>query len=195
MFSSFLDSSPVRFWPLILYIALTSVAWAQTAEPPPLYEIQALVNQKLLPQALEKTDSYIASKPRDAEGYFMKGVILTEMKRPVEAMAVFVKLTENFPEFPEPYNNLAVLYAQQKQYDKALTALEMAIRTRPDYAIAYENLGDLYAKLASQAYDKAIQLDASTRTTQTKRALINELIDQGKASDPSFRDKPLSASP
>ena len=184
MFPSFLEPSPVRFWPLILYIALTSVAWAQTAEPPFLYEIQTLVNQKQLPQALEKIDSYITSKPRDAEGYFMKGIILTEMKRPAEAMAVFVKLTENFPEFPEPYNNLAVLYAQQKQYDKALTALEMAIRTRPDYAIAYENLGDLYAKLAIQAYDKAIQLDASTRTTQAKRALINELIDHSKAPVP-----------
>ncbi len=59
---------------------------------------------------------------------------------------MFTKLSEDYPELPEPYNNLAVLYAQQKQYDKARTALEMAIRTHPSYAIAYENLGDIYAK-------------------------------------------------
>jgi tetratricopeptide (TPR) repeat protein len=69
-----------------------------------------------------------------------------------------------------------VLYAQQKQYDKARTALEMAIRTHPSYAIAYENLGDVYAKLASQAYDKALQLDNSNSTTQNKLALIRDLI-------------------
>jgi tetratricopeptide (TPR) repeat protein len=50
-------------------------------------------------------------------------------------MAVFSKLTEDYPELPEPYNNLAVLYAQQKQYDKARTALEMAIRIHPGYAL------------------------------------------------------------
>ena len=87
-----------------------------------------------------------------------------------------IAITEDYPELPEPYNNLAVLYAQQKQYDKARTALEMAIRTHPSYAIAYENLGDVYAKLASQAYDKALQLDNANATTQNKLALIRDLI-------------------
>ena len=88
---------------------------------------------------------YIRDRPKDAQGRFLKGQILTEMNKPADAIAVFTKLTEDYPELPEPYNNLAVLYAQQKQYDKARTALEMAIRTHPSYAIAYENLGDVYA--------------------------------------------------
>jgi tetratricopeptide (TPR) repeat protein len=92
---------------------------------------------------------------------------------------VFTKLTEDYPELPEPYNNLAVLYAQQKQYDKARTALEMAIRTHPAYAIAYENLGDVYAKLASQAYDKALQLDSANAAAQGKLSLIRDLISTG----------------
>jgi ketosteroid isomerase-like protein len=37
-------------------------------------------------------------------------------------------------------------------------------------------LGDVYAKLASQAYDKALQLDSSNTTTQTKLSMIKELI-------------------
>jgi ketosteroid isomerase-like protein len=52
----------------------------------------------------------------------------------------------------------------------------MAIRTHPSYSIAHENLGDVYAKLASQAYDKALQLDSSNSVTQSKLSLIRELI-------------------
>jgi ketosteroid isomerase-like protein len=52
----------------------------------------------------------------------------------------------------------------------------MAIRTHPSYATAHENLGDIYAKMASQAYDRALQLDKSNTNTQTKLALIRELF-------------------
>ncbi|MBS1229638.1 MAG: hypothetical protein H6R17_2915 [Proteobacteria bacterium] len=141
-----------------------------------LPDVQRLIKQNQLPQALEKVDVYISSKPKDAQGRFLRGLILTDLGRPAEAIAVFTKLTEDFPELPEPYNNLAVLYAQQKQYDKARSALEMAIRTHPSYSIAHENLGDVYAKLASQAYDKALQLDSSNAATQTKLSMIKELI-------------------
>ena len=151
--------------------ASVSLANAQT-----LPDIQRLMKQGQMPQALEKVDAFISTKPKDAQGRFLKGLILTEMGKPADAIAVFTRLTEDFPELPEPYNNLAVLYAQQKQYDKARTALEMAIRTHPSYSIAHENLGDVYAKLASQAYDKALQLDSSNTATQTKLSMIKELI-------------------
>lgn len=141
-----------------------------------LPDIQRLVQQGQHSQALEKIDGFLSSRPKDAQGRFLKGLILTELNRPTDAIAVFAKLSEDYPELPEPYNNLAVLYAQQKQFDKARTALEMAIRTHPSYAIAHENLGDVYAKLASQAYDKALQLEGSSATTQNKLALIRELI-------------------
>ena len=141
-----------------------------------LPDVQRLIKQGQYPQALEKVDAYLSSRPKDAQGRFLKGLIFTEMNKLPEAVGVFTKLTEDYPELPEPYNNLAVLYAQQKQYDKARTALEMAIRTHPSYAIAYENLGDIYAKLASQAYDKALQLDNSNAATQNKLALIRDLI-------------------
>ena len=152
-------------------LVLTQLANAQT-----LADVQSLMTQGKMPQALEQADRYIAAQPKDALGPFTKGLILTEMGRSQEAIEVFTGLTEKFPELPEPYNNLAVLYARQKQYDKARTALEMAIHTHPAYAIAHENLGDIYAKLASLAYDKALQLDSSNRTMQTKLSMIKELI-------------------
>jgi tetratricopeptide (TPR) repeat protein len=153
-----------------------AISFAVPAFADNLPEVQRLIKQGQYPQALEKVDAYLSSRPKDAQGRFLKGLIFTEMNKPAEAISVFTKLSEDYPELPEPYNNLAVLYAQQKQYDKARTALEMAIRTHPSYAIAYENLGDVYAKLASQAYDKALQLDNSNSTTQNKLALIRDLI-------------------
>jgi ketosteroid isomerase-like protein len=127
-------------------------------------------------EALQKVDQYLADKPKDAQGRFLKGLILSDMNRQDEAISVFKKLTEDYPELPEPYNNLAVLYAQQKHYEKAKEELEMAIRTHPSYATAHENLGDIYARLASQAYDKALQLDSSNTTAQSKLAMIRELM-------------------
>lgn len=153
-----------------------AIGFAAPAFADNLPEVQRLIKQGQYPQALEKVDAYLSNKPKDAQGRFLKGLIYTEMNKPSEAIATFTKLTEDYPELPEPYNNLAVLYAQQKQYDKARTALEMAIRTHPSYAIAYENLGDVYAKLASQAYDKALQLDSANSATQSKMALIRDLI-------------------
>ena len=141
-----------------------------------LQDITRMMRQGQLPQSLERVDKYLAGKPRDAQGRFLKGLILTEMNRASEAIQVFSKLSEDYPELPEPYNNLAVLYASQGQYEKARIALESSIRTHPSYATAHENLGDIYAKLASQAYDKALQLDSSNTGAKTKLAMIGELI-------------------
>ena len=127
-------------------------------------------------QALERVNKALAAKPRDPQARFLKGLILTEQGNSKEAIEIFTRLTQDFPELPEPYNNLAVIYASQGQYDKARAALEQSIRTHPSYATAYENLGDVYAKLASQAYDKALQIDSSNAAAKNKLSLTRELV-------------------
>ena len=139
-------------------------------------DAEKLLRQKQPQQALEQIELFLAKAPHDPQGRFFKGLILTELGRVPEATSVFQKLTEDYPELPEPYNNLAVLYAQQKQFDKAKTALEMAIRTHPSYAVAHENLGDIYARMATQAYDRALQLDSSNTGAQSKLNLIREMV-------------------
>ena len=136
-------------------------------------------------EALAKADQYLAAKPRDPQMRFIRGVVLTESGRTGDAINAFVKLTEDYPELPERYNNLGVLYAGQSQFDKARAALAMAIRTNPSYATAHENLGDVYAKLASQAYSKALQLDGSYTAVQPKLALIRELFSPTRGAKPA----------
>ena len=139
-------------------------------------DVNVLVRSGKLAEALTKADQYLAGKPRDPQMRFIKGVIQTEAAKPTEAITTFTQITQDYPELPEPYNNLAVLYAGQGQFDKARAALEMAIRTNPSYATAHENLGDVYAKLASQAYSKALQLDGANTGVQPKLALIRTLF-------------------
>ena len=127
-------------------------------------------------EALKKIELHLATKPRDPQMRFFKGLIQRDAGQAGEAIATFTALTEEYPELPEPYNNLAVLFASQNQFEKARAALEMAIKTNPAYAVAYENLGDVHARLASQAYDKALQLDTGSASVPPKLALVRELF-------------------
>lgn len=151
-------------------------AFGQPARADELQDIGKLYKQGQNDKALERLESYLASRPKDAQGRFLKGLLLAEQGKNAEAIQIFTWLTEEYPELPEPYNNLAVLYASQGQLDKARQALEMAISTHPGYATAHENLGDIYARMASQAYDKALQLDKGNVTAQTKLTLLKELF-------------------
>ena len=155
-----------------------------------LTDASKLIKEGRHAQAIEQLDRYLASKPKDAQARFLRGIALTETNRATEAIAVFQRLTEDYPELPEPYNNLAVIFAQQKQYEKAKGALEMAIRTHPSYATAHENLGDIYARLASQAYDRALQLDSSNASAQSKLALIRDLMTTSVRSPVQVAAKP-----
>ncbi len=164
-----------------LLLSLSVPAYADQVQ-----DAHKLFKQGQQSQALEKVNGVLAGKPKDAQARFLKGLILTEQGNTAEAVKIFSALTEDFPELPEPYNNLAVLYAGQGQYDKARYALEMAIRTHPSYATAHENLGDIYAKMASQAYDRALQLDRGNAATQTKLAMIQDLFSGSQSSKPTI---------
>ncbi|RFP16997.1 tetratricopeptide repeat protein [Duganella sp. BJB488] len=151
----------------MLYRALASAGIVATifatapARADEMADVSKLAKAGKVVEALNKTNEYLSRHPSDPQMRFMKGVLLTEQNKSDEAIAVFTKLTEDYKDLPEPYNNLAVLYAASGQYDKARVALEKAIRTNPSYMTAYENLGDVYGKMASQAYDKALALGAN----------------------------------
>jgi tetratricopeptide (TPR) repeat protein len=139
-------------------------------------EVDRLMQAGKLDEAMSRADAFLKDKPKDPQMRFLKGVIQLDTGKRAEAIAAFTQLTQDAPELPEPYNNLAVIYASQNQFDKARGALESAIRTNPSYATAQENLGDVYARLASQAYSKALQLDQNNTAVQPKLAVIRTLF-------------------
>jgi Flp pilus assembly protein TadD len=139
-------------------------------------DVNQLARQGKYVEAIAKADRYLANKPRDPQMRFLKGVVQAEAGQRAEAIATYTQLSQEYPELPEPYNNLAVLYAQQNEYDKAREALEGAVRANPGYATAHENLGDVYAKLASQSYAKAQQIEPSNASAATKLALVRQLL-------------------
>lgn len=179
--------------PAIICLAL-AVAFPVSADE--LQEAQQLSREGKQSQALERINQYLTKRPKDAQARFLKGMIYTEQGKTLDAIRMFQDLTIDYPDLPEPYNNLAVLYFGLGQYDKARAALETAIRTHPAYATAHENLGDVYAKMASQAYDKALQLDRSNANAQTKLALVKDLFSAaprgaGVAAKPAGKNAPV----
>jgi len=157
-----------------------AAAWpaaAQKAPPPPsaATEIGELMKAGRHDDALKRAEARLKDNPRDAQVRFMRGVILAEQGRTVEAATVFEALIQEFPELPEPYNNLAVIHAAQGRYESAWRLLQQALIAQPNYATAYENLGDLYLSMAEQAYGKALGLDAGNRVAKAKLETAREL--------------------
>ena len=102
-------------------------------------------------------------------------MLLAEAGRADEAATWYERMTQDFPELPEPHNNLAVLRAGAGQLDAARALLETALRLAPDYRTARENLGDVYVRLAARAYAAAAQGTTAEPLLQRKLTLAREL--------------------
>ncbi len=142
---------------------------------PALAEAATMIREGQYVTAMAKIDTVLAQDARNPQARFLKGVVLTDQDELDDAATTFQALTEDFPELPEPHNNLAVIWAQQGRYDKARTELEIALKVRPDYAVAHENLGDVYSRLAGAEYDRALALDKSNKSAQAKLTIVREL--------------------
>lgn len=137
---------------------------------------QELIIQGRFDDALREINTLLAASPDDAELRFLKGIVYAEQGEDDLAIEVFAGLTQDYPELPEPYNNLAVLFAQRGEYDKAREALLAAIQTHPSYSTAHENLGDLYAKMAGNSYNRALQENESNDSARVKLSKMNTLF-------------------
>ncbi len=152
--------------------------------------VNQLLRDGQLSQAMDKADEYLVNNPRDPQMRFLKGLIQQDGGQRDAAIVTYETLIQEYPELPEPYNNVAVLYASQGKFEKARESLEMAIHNSGSYAIAYENLGDIYARLASESYRQAQQNDAGNTTVAPKLALIRQIIN-----NPAARSSTPTASP
>ena len=161
---------------LLMFLLVMALGLASPARSGELDDIYRLADEKKLDQAMKKLDAFLKENPRDAQARFLQGLIFTGKSRNDDAIRVFQELGTEFPDLPEPFNNLAVLYAERGEYDRARQALVNAIRILPDYATAHENLGDIYAKLASQSYAQSVRINGTNTFISAKLELMKKLF-------------------
>jgi len=134
-------------------------------------------------RALARVDKALNTDPKDTQLRFLRGVLLTELGRRDDAILLFRQMIQDFPELPEPYNNLAVLQASGGDLDSARETLEAATRVLPSYGLAHENLGDIYLRLAQRAWEHAEFLNpAQAARVQERLSLARDLITRDLAS-------------
>jgi len=109
-------------------------------------------------QAVEQVEQALTRTPEDLQLRFGLGVMRMELGERDKAKSIFTRLTQDFPDLADPYNNLAVLHAAAGELDEAQAALQQALRLQPEHAQAQENLGDVLMRLALRAYQRAQKL-------------------------------------
>lgn len=179
----------------VLSFALAAFASAAAhAQTPPAVrddtpQIDASIASQDWRAALTELDARIAAHPQDAQAKFKRGTVLARLNRDDDAIRQFTELTQLYPELPEPYNNLAALYAKQGRYQDARTALETAVHANPSYGLAYENLGDLYLHLAEQSYKRAQSLGQASPAVAQRVAAIDRIVAPGAAPSPAAAEQ------
>ncbi len=138
-------------------------------------KLAKLVNEKQWAEALKEVDQNIKKAPKNVQLLFVRSKILIELGQLENARIALVDLTDRFPELPEPYNNLAVLYASVGKLDLAKENLELCLRLSPNYAIALLNLADVYTKIAASYYSQAFQKNKKLKAADQKRKLADAI--------------------
>ena len=164
----------------MVLLAIVLSIFSATAHADEYSDVAQVTRDGTVSEALTRADRFLSNKPRDAQMRLLKGVAQRDAGKTADAISTFSRLTEEFPDLPEPYNNLGVLYADQNQLDKARAAFEAALRTHASYAIAHENLGDVYAKLSSTAYSKALQIEGANAAVTPRLTLSRQLGGPGQ---------------
>jgi Flp pilus assembly protein TadD len=148
---------------LVAFLCVWPLAWADDYA-----DVSKHIKSGNFTDALSQIDKALQTRPRDPQMRFFKGFVQRETGQLDAALATYTSITEDYPELPEPYNNLAVIYARQNQLEKARATLEMALRNNPQYTVAHENLGDIYVRLAQESFAKGLKLDAGNAALAAK---------------------------
>ncbi|MEY5029030.1 MAG: hypothetical protein RLZ63_1345 [Pseudomonadota bacterium] len=171
--------SPVQWQRAMLAIALANLltfGLHAPAHADTYTDVQRMVRNQQWPQAQQAAQAHLKGHPNDPQMRLLLSQIQVGAGERAAAQATLQQLTQDYPELPEPHNNLAALYASQGRLDMALQSLNTAIAARPDYTVALENLGDVYLQLAQQAYAKAASSPAPSNKLNDKRSQLDALI-------------------
>ncbi len=121
-----------------------------------------------LDQALASCRLVLEQEPDRAEAHYVEGMIYLKKQMPKEARESFERTIHATPSqpntFPDAWNNLGMLAAQEGRRDDAIAALKEAIIMNPSYTVALENLGNVYRQQhrwaeAQATLERALETD------------------------------------
>ena len=158
---------------ILQFLLLGGVAHLEATDD--IGEIRELAASGRTYEALAELEPLLEAEPDRVEGLMLKGILLTQLGRVDEAKEIFLGLVRSSPDLPEPYINLAAIYAAAGDYDRAVKILKNALATHPSYLAAYENLTKVYAKLASEAYRRALGDNAETDEEAVELVLVEQI--------------------
>tara|TARA_B110000008_G_scaffold40458_1_gene37379 strand:+ start:10621 stop:11532 length:912 start_codon:yes stop_codon:yes gene_type:complete len=158
---------------IIILLLLPSLVVANTKND--MDSILLLISEKPF-IALEKIKKRLRQTPDEPRLLFYKGVTEAKLNQIDNAIKTYNDLINKYPNLPEPYNNLAVIYAERQELDLAKDTLEKAIKTNSSYSVAHINLGDIYTQMATNAYNMAFEIDKDNKIARNKLKLITELF-------------------
>lgn len=150
--------------------------WCIAAQADAYDDVERLIRNGQFERASQLGNAHLQKSPQDPQMRLLKSRILEAQGKTADAQALLESLTLEFPELPEPHNNLAVLYARQGRTQEAMESLSKALLARPDYAVALENLGDLHLSQALQAYQRASRAAPAPASALRKADAITPLL-------------------
>jgi tetratricopeptide (TPR) repeat protein len=120
-------------------------------------DVEKLIKAKQYEPAQDAMDAALKKNPGNVQLRFVKARLYLETRQWALAQKTLIEITQQFPELPEPYNNLAAIAANQGNWIEARDYLELALKLRPSYGIASANLGEVYIHLGAISYENAAQ--------------------------------------
>jgi tetratricopeptide (TPR) repeat protein len=159
-------------------------------------DIEKLVKARKYPEAIDLINSKLKKTPLNVQLRFVKARLQIELRDFASAKKTLMEITQQFPELPEPYNNLAAISANQGQWIEARDYLELALKLRPSYSTAAANLGEVYIRLGAKAYeDAALNTQLNQRLYANRaKALLNILKPQARDTNIPSTNSPESKS-
>ena len=91
-------------------------------------------------EAMRLVKAARGQQPKDVQLMFFEGVINAQLGETRAAIGIFERMAKDYPELPEPHNNLGVLELRRGNWREARASFEEALRHRPGYAEAMRNL-------------------------------------------------------
>jgi tetratricopeptide (TPR) repeat protein len=139
------------------------------------FDAGELRNVKTFPEHQEP-----ASRLRESEALFQKGLEMEEAGAPIEqAVEAYQKVLELNPKAAGALVNLGTIYYRQRKFGEAEKYYRQAIEADPEYPLAQFNLGNLHdeqgrVKEALEHYRRALELNAGYADAHFNLALLCE---------------------